>query len=416
MSRHSGAMALESLRRWRKSRATGREGRYAPNLWPVWIVAPLAVAAASALSWLVYHSFSTSQAARGAAPIEVVKTTLTLMAGLAAVLTGVYAYRKSRLSEGDAKRADAEQLTHRYSTAAEQLGHEKAAVRLAGVYAMARLADDWPKQRQQCIDVLCAYLRMTTGTDADPSEGEVRASIVRIIADHLRSHSAINWGNCDFDFTGGVFHDAGFAGVTFSGIASFSRATFTGDGASFDGAMFSGDFVSFHGATFSAEVVTFTEATFSGTAYFSEATFSGKVTVFNDATFSGNTFFDAVTFSGSSAFRDATFAGTNTSFTGAKFSGDVTLFNGATFSGDFTRFSDAMFSANDTTFNRATFSGKETVFYQARFSGRNTSFDEATFPSSTAADEATKEASFLGATVIWGPITPRTLPPPASEE
>jgi hypothetical protein len=28
------------------------------------------------------------------------------------------------------------------------------------VYALAGLADDWPENRQTCVDVLCAYLRM----------------------------------------------------------------------------------------------------------------------------------------------------------------------------------------------------------------------------------------------------------------
>ena len=49
----------------------------------------------------------------------------------------------------------------RFATAADQLGSDKpAAVRLAGVYAMAGLADDWKANRQTCVDVLCAYLRM----------------------------------------------------------------------------------------------------------------------------------------------------------------------------------------------------------------------------------------------------------------
>ena len=50
----------------------------------------------------------------------------------------------------------------RYGEAAAQLGHGNAAIRLAGVYAMAQLADDWadPDARQQCVAVLCAYLRM----------------------------------------------------------------------------------------------------------------------------------------------------------------------------------------------------------------------------------------------------------------
>lgn len=43
------------------------------------------------------------------------------------------------------------------------------------VYALARLADDWEEQRQVCIDVLCAYLRMPYQPDPDASgykEGE----------------------------------------------------------------------------------------------------------------------------------------------------------------------------------------------------------------------------------------------------
>src|SRR5947207_4571217 len=52
-------------------------------------------------------------------------------------------------------------LNGRFATAAGQLGSDKpAAVRLAGVYAMAGLADDWPENRQTCVDVLCGYLRM----------------------------------------------------------------------------------------------------------------------------------------------------------------------------------------------------------------------------------------------------------------
>ncbi|WP_201732362.1 hypothetical protein [Acidithrix sp. C25] len=51
--------------------------------------------------------------------------------------------------------------------------HEKAAVRLAGVTAMARLAHDWGTQRQMCVDVLCAYLLMPF--DASYSE-EIQVS------------------------------------------------------------------------------------------------------------------------------------------------------------------------------------------------------------------------------------------------
>jgi hypothetical protein len=142
-------------------------GRYAPHLWPVWLVAPFWVAAAIAIALVIYLQLRAVDAPRpgpngGLAPrdpLDVIKTTITVAGFIGAVLVGVYGYRKQRLVEGDAHRADAEQLAQRYTTAAEQLGHDKAAVRLAGVVVRIRLADDWGEQRQVCIDVLCAYLR-----------------------------------------------------------------------------------------------------------------------------------------------------------------------------------------------------------------------------------------------------------------
>jgi hypothetical protein len=46
---------------------------------------------------------------------------------------------------------------------------------LAGVYAMSRLADDWTDQRQQCVDVLCAYLRLSQSAASETSQEIVRA-------------------------------------------------------------------------------------------------------------------------------------------------------------------------------------------------------------------------------------------------
>jgi uncharacterized protein YjbI with pentapeptide repeats len=297
-----GAVNREWVRRQLKLRATRGGVRHAPRLWPVWIAAPVALVVASALGWVLYQHVQSSPAVRGAAPVEVVKTTLTLMVALGAVLTGVYAYRKQRLGEGDAARADADQLTQRYSTAAEQLGHDKAAVRLAGVFAMARLADDWQKHRQECIDVLCAYLRMQGEPDVGLSEREVRATIVRTIALHLRDHSVNSWVGHDFDFTGVALNEPNFNSVTFSG-----------DDTIFDGATFSGKRTWFMGATFSGASISFVGASFSGDTSFYKAKFSGKYTGFYAATFAGNTDFDG-----------AVFSGKNTSFAGAVFSGGTT--------------------------------------------------------------------------------------------
>jgi ClpP class serine protease len=94
-------------------------------------------------------------------------------------------------------------LNERFATAAEQLGSDKPAVRLAGVYAMAGLADDWEENRQTCVDVLCAYLRLPyepdPGEDALPEKRldfhgsrEVRHTVIRVITAHLRADAAMS--------------------------------------------------------------------------------------------------------------------------------------------------------------------------------------------------------------------------------
>jgi ABC-type transporter Mla subunit MlaD len=69
-------------------------------------------------------------------------------------------------------------LNERFATAAGQLGGDKPpAVRLAGVYAMAVLADEWPENRQTCVDVLCGYLRMPY--QPDPGQDAPRPAAAR---------------------------------------------------------------------------------------------------------------------------------------------------------------------------------------------------------------------------------------------
>src|SRR5438094_304555 len=72
----------------------------------------------------------------------------------------------------ESERSGTRLFNERYAKAAEQLGSDKAAVRLAGVYALAGLADDWPSGRQTCIDVLCAYLRMPYTPPSDDTDDQ----------------------------------------------------------------------------------------------------------------------------------------------------------------------------------------------------------------------------------------------------
>ncbi len=174
-------------------------------------------------------------------------TVAALVGGLYAIL---YAYRKQRVEEAAGHRADAEALSRRYQDAAEQLGHTAAAVRLAGAYALARLADEWDEERQSCVDVLSACLRMGPKmTDQRVSDGEhslylpedgdiqVRRTISGLISSRLGSNGY--WSDCDFDLSGAYLvdfkiRDATIAGrfvinhATIVGKCEFARTTFNG--------------------------------------------------------------------------------------------------------------------------------------------------------------------------------------------
>jgi uncharacterized protein YjbI with pentapeptide repeats len=342
----------------------------------------MCVGAASALAWFIFLQLRAVTVPHGAPnggaasvdQLDVIKTTITVAGFVGAVLVGVYGYRKQRVLEGDAHRADAEQFAARYTTAADQLGHERAAVRLAGVYAMARLADDWGEQRQVCIDVLCAYLRMPYETDIASEkyregEREVRSTIIRIIRDHLQDQNVpTTWCGFNLDFTnatfdGGEFDEAKFTG----GNVSFRDAEFIGGCTNFSRAVFVFGRVSFQGAKFTGGKVSFWHAEFIGECdiFFGLATFSGGSVSFEGARFAGgDVYFSAAKFIGGDAsFRNADFVGGrivffrtgfiggDVSFCGAKFAASVVEFIGVNFSGGAISFREAEYSGGDVSFS-----------------------------------------------------------------
>jgi hypothetical protein len=142
-------------------------------------------------------------------------------------------------------------LNERFAAAADQLGSDKPTVRLAGVYAMAGLADDWEENRQTCVDVLCAYLRMPyepdPGRDAPEPQRlafqairEVRHTVIRVITAHLNNDATKfkPWQGLNLDFTGVVFDGGDFSGARFSGgRVSFGEARFSGGNVDFSRAL-----------------------------------------------------------------------------------------------------------------------------------------------------------------------------------
>ncbi|MFB6879164.1 pentapeptide repeat-containing protein [Streptomyces sp. NPDC056323] len=225
----------------------------------MWLVAPVALILVSLAAFGLYQGADALLTSHhtGKKPVDVqdiIKLTVTVLTLVGAVLAGLYAYRKQLLEEGASLRADATQLAERYAKAAEQLGHEQAAVRLAGVYSMACLADDWPEQRQVCIEVLCAYLRMPYETNpTEPGfkqgEKEVRLTVISTIRDRLQDpKSPTAWCGCKLDFTGATFDGGDFTDATFSGgTVDFLRVTFSGGRVDFGGATLAGSTVDFTG-------------------------------------------------------------------------------------------------------------------------------------------------------------------------
>jgi membrane protein implicated in regulation of membrane protease activity len=230
----------------------GRTGRWAPRLYRIPVVVPVLLVGTTLVAWSVFvllarlsgFHLTWWRPAVGSVPADsrgdLVRDTLGVLALCGALLAAIYAYRKQRVEESAGYRSDAESLSKRYQDAAEQLGHDNAAVRLAGVYSMARLADDWPEQRQTCVDVLCAYLRMPIrldpGSSIDESERQVRLAVVSVMERHLAAptdhyagpEAEASWSQLRFDFSGAHFHDLTFGRAVFQQPVTFRKSSFTG--------------------------------------------------------------------------------------------------------------------------------------------------------------------------------------------
>ncbi|MFC9767496.1 pentapeptide repeat-containing protein [Rhodococcus jostii] len=104
---------------------------------------------------------------------------------------------------------EARDLRTRYAAVTLQLSDKGFVVRMAGVYALASLADDWhafgnDSERQVCIDLLCAQLRDLTAAADD--DRKLRAALVKVIHLHTKIRDdrlpENGWSRCQFDLSG----------------------------------------------------------------------------------------------------------------------------------------------------------------------------------------------------------------------
>lgn len=140
----------------------------------------------------------------------------TLSAGAGAITAGYLAFHngeKSRALEAGHHRETIDReresdLQDRYTAAAKQLGDDNSAIREAGTYAIAALADDWLRygtltkeaesahsQARACVNLLCSYLRGNRRVDErqqfEREEAAVRNSIVSVFRERTNAWHTI---------------------------------------------------------------------------------------------------------------------------------------------------------------------------------------------------------------------------------
>ncbi|MEU8330642.1 pentapeptide repeat-containing protein [Micromonospora sp. NPDC048839] len=275
--------------------------------------------------------------------VDVIRNSLAVGAGAGGLIALFVALRRQYVKERvdyadqeyknmtalDTKHDAAEKrLTELYVKAAEQLGSEKAPVRMAALYALQRLGQDNPNHRQTVMNLICSYLRMPFTPPKPIPEGdeipelgddelkrhhelEVRTTAQRIIATHLQYDAVVGNGNdlepvgkphfwrlMDVDLTNAVLVDFDFSRCS-PRILDLARARLIGPSnfagmfaevaALFGGAQFDGN-ASFYSAR--AGVFSCPGAKFRGGASFRGAHFILRAS------------FDHVAFGGDVDFRE----------------------------------------------------------------------------------------------------------------
>ena len=310
----------------------------------------------------------------------------------------------------------------RYTKAVEQLGDEKAPVRMGGVYTLVGLVDEWLEEKsirkyedrlkegQVIINNLCAYIRspftlashydelMQDTPDAEgvyqdkvqefyadkatlDSEADVRLGIIKEIHDRIQGpgkNTPRAWSDFEYDFSGSTFfYPIDLTNSYYAKPINFSGSTYS-EKADFSGSTYS-EKADFSGSTYQGWAY-FTGSTYQGWAYFSRSTYKSWA-YFTGSTYEGGADFRVSTYEGGADFRVSTYEGW-ANFTGSTYEGGADFsrstyegwayFTGSTYEGG------ANFSRS--TYNDvADFSGS--IFYQKVYfgaDGDNSSFSRFT--------------------------------------
>ena len=256
--------------------------------------------------------------------------------------------QEKKKNDKDYRRQVRAERRERYTKAVEQLGDEKAPVRMGGVYTLVGLVDEWLedesirkyedrlKEGQVIINNLCAYIRspftlashynkLSNPTPkgiykdkkekfyADKaildSEADVRLSIIKEIHDRIQGpdkNTPGAWSDFEYDFSGSTFfYPVDLTKSYYTKPVNFSGSIYQ-DEADFRGSTYKGD-ADFTDSTYKGWV-SFSRSTYKGRAYFTDSTYKSGAD-FTDSTYKGWASFSRSTYKGWAYFTDSTYKG-----------------------------------------------------------------------------------------------------------
>ena len=265
----------------------------------------------------------------------------------------------------------------RYAEAVEQLGNEKAPVRIGGVYTLIGLADEWlldesleclerVREGQVIINNLCACIRSSFAlsfhynelTQDSPiaeglyknreqefyadkaaleSEANIRLSILKEIHRRLQGpdeNTPGAWSDFEYDFSGSTFFypvdltnsyytkPVNFSGSTYQDWADFSNSIYQSR-ADFNDSIYR-NWADFRDSIYQGRA-DFNSSTYQNVVYFSDSTYRGEV-CFNKSTYQDFVYFDRSIYQNWADFYDSTYQD-EASFTGSTYLDMVSFFD-----------------------------------------------------------------------------------------
>ena len=244
----------------------------------------------------------------------------------------------------------------RYTKAVEQLGDEKAPVRMGGVYTLVGLVDEWLeeenlpeserlKEGQVIINNLCAYIRspftltsyydeLSKGSPTPDgvykdnqqefytdkaelkAEADVRLGIIQEIHERLQGseeNTPGKWSDFEYNFSGSTFFypidftnsyytkPVNFVGTKYQDSANFSHSTYKKQ-AIFSNSIYQSEVYFYDSAYWNQ--ARFSNSTYQSNASFYSSTYWGEV-YFHNSLYLGETKFSSSTYQNQVSFNDS---------------------------------------------------------------------------------------------------------------